>query len=80
MDAKAVFDQGYLQRLHHDQPMSLCEHDVMSIGNTSLLFSRDESITGFVYSFILYPGVWIYETSVSWLFSPEYWEHLPECA
>ena len=34
MDAKAVFDQGYLQRLHHDQPIYLCEHDVMSIGNT----------------------------------------------
>ena len=34
MDAKAVFDQGYLQRLHHDQPMYLCEHGVMSIGNT----------------------------------------------
>jgi len=33
MDAKAVYDQGYLQRLHHDQPMYLCEHDVMSIGN-----------------------------------------------
>ena len=34
MDAKAVFDQGYLQRLHHDQPMYSCEHVVMSIGNS----------------------------------------------
>ena len=34
MDAKAVFDQGYLQRLYHDQPIYLCEHDVQSIGNT----------------------------------------------
>ena len=34
MDAKAVFDQGYLQRLHHNQPMYHCEHDVQSIGNT----------------------------------------------
>ena len=34
MDAKAVYDQGYLQRLHHDQPMYLCEHNVQSIGNT----------------------------------------------
>ena len=34
MDTKAVFDQGYLQRLYHDQPMYHCEHDVQSIGNT----------------------------------------------
>ena len=34
MDIKAVFDQGYLQRLHHDQPMYDCEHDVQIIGNT----------------------------------------------
>ena len=37
MDAKAAFDQGYKQRLHHDQPMYLCEHDVESIGNTCAL-------------------------------------------
>ena len=34
MDAKALYNQGYLQRLYHDQPMYLCEHGVMSIGNT----------------------------------------------
>ena len=34
IEPKAVFDQGYLQRLHHDQPMYHCEHDVKSIGNT----------------------------------------------
>ena len=34
MDAKAVFDQGYLQRLHHDQPKYHCEHNVKSMGNT----------------------------------------------
>ena len=27
MDAKAVFDQGYLQRMHHNQSMYRCEHD-----------------------------------------------------
>jgi len=48
------------------------------LGTPALPFGRDES--GFVYSFILYPGVRIEETSVSWLYSPEYWEHLPECA
>ena len=25
IEAKAVFDQGYLQRLQHDQPMYKCE-------------------------------------------------------
>ena len=34
MDAKTVFDQGYLQRLHHEQPMYCCEHGCKSIGNT----------------------------------------------
>jgi len=35
MDAKAVFDQGYLQRLYHDQTMYHCEHGVMSNKITS---------------------------------------------
>ncbi|XP_023325195.1 uncharacterized protein LOC111698940 isoform X2 [Eurytemora carolleeae] len=34
MDAKAVYDQGYFQRLHHNQPIYYCEHDVANIGNT----------------------------------------------
>ena len=36
MDAKAVFDQGYLQRMHHNQSMYRCELDVQSIGSTCL--------------------------------------------
>ena len=40
MDAKAVFDQGYLQRLHHDQPIYRCEHNVRSIGNTCTLCAQ----------------------------------------
>ena len=61
MDAQSVFDQGYLQRLHHDQPMYYCEHDVKSIGNTctecaqlareriSILHSRTEKALLLVY-------------------------------
>ena len=40
MDAKTVFDQGYLQRLHHDQPIYHCEHDVISIGKTCTLCAQ----------------------------------------
>ena len=34
MDAEAVFDPGYFQRLHHDQPMCVCPHDFVSDGNS----------------------------------------------
>ena len=34
MDAKAVFDTGYFQRLHPDQLMYNCEHGVQSLGNS----------------------------------------------
>ena len=56
MDAKAVFDQGYLQRLHHDQPMYLCEHNVQSIGNTCTqcaLLARERVLSVYENSFQL---------------------------
>ncbi|XP_023325202.1 uncharacterized protein LOC111698946 isoform X2 [Eurytemora carolleeae] len=55
MDAKAVFDQGYLQRLYHDQPMYLCEHDVQSIGNTCTqcaLLARERILSVYENSFL----------------------------
>ena len=33
MDTKAVFDPGYFQRLHRDQPLYYCEHGIESAGN-----------------------------------------------
>ena len=33
MDAKAVHDPGYFQRLHRDQPLYICEHYLTSAGN-----------------------------------------------
>ena len=40
MDTKAVFDPGYFQRLHRDQPFYVCEHYLTSAGNTCSLCAQ----------------------------------------
>ena len=56
MDARATFDPGYFQRLHHDQPMHLCEHDVSSAGNTCFQcaqLARERVLSVYENSFLL---------------------------
>ena len=52
MDAKAVHDPGYFQRLHRDQPLYICEHYLTSAGNMLEMFRVLETPVLFVLSWL----------------------------
>ena len=74
MDAKAVYDPGYFQRLHHDQPMHHCEHYFWSAGNSCsqcAQLARDRILSVYKNSFLLSRDETIIRRSYSVIFTLE---------
>ena len=56
MDAKAIYDKGFFQRLNKDRPLYLCEHDLNTVGNTCTQcaqLARERILSVYENSFLL---------------------------